>query len=398
MNKIPKDIDKWDSTKWMQQVVNCRPSSGGAVGVIFVWAGMAYSRQNLQDSKMAAFVIKPIQGSAAPTKFAEHLLSKIAGARSPNSQPIARRSPSGSGLMLALRIFRDRENDPVTKARWKQIFTNYDRADTFLIQETQIGIKEFGDAAIEQSGLATMLLDQQLMTNLGRLFAVDTLLGNGDRVGNMNMGNIIFKADGTLCSIDSTTVLTDYEAVMQQSRRLADMGFEQLNLPTLAANAVTVGNNPVFSTAQEKQFMGGKMPAVTPTSGMMEIFDVDVWWERTFKPNAVEGLTNRTDEKGNPLPDFPMPPEIAWSAALGWFKLGVETGIRDIDAQLSGLNWLLVKNSYFRFVTKYGGDPNLDWTNFKLRRRYIKLRNRNVPHEQALVTIKDYAARKFPGL
>jgi hypothetical protein len=41
-----KDIDKWDNNKWTQQVVNCRPSSGGAVGVVFVWAGMAYSHQS----------------------------------------------------------------------------------------------------------------------------------------------------------------------------------------------------------------------------------------------------------------------------------------------------------------------------------------------------------------
>lgn len=90
MQKTPKDIDKWDNNKWTQQVIKCVPSSGGAVGVIFVWAGLVFSRQNLQDTKMASFVIKPIQGSAAPTKFAENLLSRISGAHSPNSKPIAK--------------------------------------------------------------------------------------------------------------------------------------------------------------------------------------------------------------------------------------------------------------------------------------------------------------------
>lgn len=399
MNKIPKDIDKWDHDRWMRQVVNCRPSSGGAVGVVFVWAGMAYSRRNLQDSKTAAFVIKPIQGPAAPTKFAEHLLSRIAGAPSPNGKPLARRSPSGSGLLLALRMFRDRENDPVTKVRWQQVFTSYDCADTFLIQETQVGIKEFGDAAIEQSGLATMLLDQQLMTNLGRLFAVDALLGNGDRVSNMNAENIMFKSDGTLCSIDSTAILTDYNAVLEQNRRLAAAALGEVSsLENLTARAVTHGNNAVFSPPQENQIYAGGNPVAAPKTGLTNIYDVDAWWDSIFKTRAASHLTNRADQNGKSLPDLPAPPDADWNAAKIWFKLGVEVGIRDIDLQLSGLNWLLVKNSYFKFVTRYGGDPNLDWTNFKLRRRYIKLRNRSYTHEQALVDIKDFAARKFPGL
>ena len=396
---IPKDIDKWDNNKWTQQVVNCLPSSGGAVGVIFVWAGMAYSRQNVRNPKYAAFVIKPIQGSAAPTKFAEHLLSRIAGAHSPNSKPIPRRSYSGSGLVMTLKLFRDRETDPVTKARWQTVFQNYDRADAFLIQETQTGIKEFGDVAIEQSGLATMLLDQRLMTNLGRLFAVDALLGNGDRVSNMNTENIMFKQDGTLCSIDSTTVLTDYNAVMEQNRRLAAEAMGEVSsLENLAARAVTHGNDAVFSPRQEQQLFAGGNPVATPKTGLTNIFDVDTWWRDVFKPRAISHLTHRQDKEGRSLPDLTEPPDTAWDAAQIWFKLGVETGIREIDSQLSGLNWLLVKNSYFKFVQKFGGDPNLDWTNFKLRRKYIKLRNNKYNHEQALVAVKEYAVRKFPGL
>lgn len=401
VNKIPKDIDKWDNNKWTQQVVNCRPSSGGAVGVVFVWAGMALSRQNMNEAKMAAFVIKPIQGTAAPTKFAEHLLSRIAGAHSPNSKPIARRSPSGSGLMLTLKMFRSREADPVTKARWNEVFMYYDRADAFLIQETQIGIKEFGDVAVEQSGLAMMLSDQQLMINLGRMFAVDALLGNGDRVSGMNSGNIIFQADGTLCSIDSTTVLTEYQSVLNQ---------QGMSAKKWITNDLEKGSDTVMSPGQVRQNdinMSLDSPhdprfkpvATAPGAGLQMIYDVDTWWREMFVHAASLALVNRVDKNTNqPLPDLPIPPDTVWEQAKVWFKQGVDAGIRDIDSQLTVLNWLLVKNSYFRFTQKYGGDPNLDWTNFKLRRRYIKLRNRKYTHDQALVDIKDYAARKFPGL
>ncbi len=402
---IPKDIDKWDNNKWTQQVVNCRPSSGGAVGVIFVWAGMAYSRQNVQDAKMAAFVIKPIQGSAAPTKFAEHVLTKIGGALSPNSKPIPRRSYSGSGLVMTLKMFRDKETDPAIKARWQAVFQNYDRADTFLIQETQVGIKEFGDVASEQSGLAVMLSDQLLVTNLGKLFAVDTLLGNGDRVGNMNTGNIVFKTDGTLCSIDSTTVLTNFNDVLEQSRRLAQHALDDVARAESWANrAVNFGNTAVMTPRQENQMIANAhlampIPVVTtPPASFRDIYDLDSWWEGTFKASAVSHLTNRKDQNGSPLPDLPNPPDVVWNQAKVWFKLGVEQGMRDIDLKLSGLNWLLIKNSYKNYVNRYGGDPNLDWTNFKLRRRYIKLRNKKLTHDQALVDIKEYAARKFPGL
>lgn len=42
---IPKDIDRWDNNQWLRQMVYCKPSSGGAVGVVFAWAGRAYTKQ-----------------------------------------------------------------------------------------------------------------------------------------------------------------------------------------------------------------------------------------------------------------------------------------------------------------------------------------------------------------
>lgn len=385
---IPKDIDKWDNNKWTKQVVNCRPSSGGAVGVIFVWAGMAYSRQNVQDAKMAAFVIKPIQGSAAPTKFAEHILSKIGGAISPNSKPIPRRSHSGSGLMLTLKMFRDRETIPTVKDRWQQVFSHYDRADAFLIQETQIGIKEFGDEYREQSGLATMLLNTDLMFNLGKLFAADALIGNGDRLGSPNTGNIVFKSDGTLSSIDSTTILTNFQAIISDvSLKSNSAGGPDMSPNYWAANdVIKYGYQQVPSPVQMKQ----ANPTLAPSMGVEVLFNVDNWWTKIFRSHLEDGLRKEAiSQKVGVAP----PSETAWEHGKMHFKKGVDEGIRQIDMRLSGLNWLMMKNTYKSFVSRYGGDPNLDWTNFKIRRKYIKLRKKGISEDQALATIQEYVRK-----
>jgi hypothetical protein len=391
---IPKDIDKWDNNQWTKQVIYCKPSSGGAVGVVFVWAGRAYSQASLSKPSEAAFVIKPIQGSAAPTKFAEHMLSKIAGAVSPNSKPIPRRSAGGSGLVLVLKMFRDKEQDPKVKKRWQEVFAHYDRADAFLIQETQVGIKEFGDEYREEGGLKKLLTDQNLMTNLGKLFAADALIGNGDRLSNMNTGNIIFKPDGTLCSIDTTTILTNFNAIVSDSK--IGMYFtpdgSALNAQNWAANdIIKFGSVQAASQKQQNQFQkGGGGVVLAPSAALNSLFDVDNWWATQFRPHIENGLR----KEGITAPA----PEQVWTQAKTWFKAGVEQGIKQIDSKLSGLNWLMIKNKYKGFVTKYGGDPNLDWTNFKIRRMYIKLRKKGVSEEQALKDVQEYVNRKMPGL
>lgn len=391
---IPKDIDKWDNNQWMRQMVYCKPSSGGAVGVVFAWAGRAYSRQSLAKASEAAFVIKPVQGSPAPTKFAEHILSKISGAQSPNSKPISRRSTSGSGLVLTLKMFRDRENDPQIKNRWKEVFQHYDRADTFLIQETQIGIKEFGDEYREQSGLATMLLNTELMTNLGKLFVADALIGNGDRLSNMNTGNIIFKPDGTLCSIDTTTILTNFQAILNDttltSNTFNDMGTISASY-WATKDIIKTGGLQVPSARQQADYNKGKAPSVAPSFALDTMFDVDNWWNKMFRGHLEAGLQKLQ-------PPLNSPSETAWNHGKMCFKRGVEQGINQIDSKLSGLNWLLIKNKYKSYVTKYGGDPNLDWMNFKIRRRYIKLRKKGITEDIALKAIQDYVAKKMPGL
>lgn len=391
------EIEKWDNNKWNQQVVYCKPSSGGAVGVIFVWAGRAYSRQSFLNPSTAAFVIKPAQGSAAPTKFAEHMLGKIGGLISPNSRPIQRHSYSGSGLMLTLKMFRDKETDPIIKQRWLQIFSKYDLADGFLIQDVQSNIKEFGEEYRETGGLAKLLTDQTLMTNLGKLFAADALIGNGDRLSNANMGNVIFKPDGTLCSIDSTTILTDFQAILNDSSKLSNSSatnYIDVTAQNWATNDIVKnGWSQIPTPAQQKKYdplVSGTEPVLAPSFPLQSLDDVNTWWTNKFRPHLESGLTSMK-------PPLPSPADSVWDQAKTWFAAGVKEGIRQIDLQLSGFNWLLVKNKYKNYINRYGGDPNLDWTNFKIRRMYIKMLSKGYKEDAALEQVSKYVDKKFPA-
>src|SRR5262249_58910782 len=107
-----------------------------------------------------------------------------------------------------------------------------------------------------------------------------------------------------------------------------------------------------------------------------------------------EGEANK--QKGLPPPVPPRPNE--WDQGKTWFKEGVEEGCVEVDQKLSGLNWLTVKSKYKEYVKRFGGDPNLDWTNFKMRRMYYKLRRRGQSESQALAAVQEYAQKKYKGV
>jgi hypothetical protein len=415
MKKLPNDIQKWNK-RWGTDVAYCCPSSGGAVGIVFVWTGTVWNGGTQWNDKTqtsgafggykydeAAFVIKPIQGSAAPTKFAEHVLSKISGAHSPHSVPIKRTTVNAQSLINMLAKFRDRETNPTIKARWLAIFSHYQHADSLLIQETQKGITELGDQykpdayKVAGGGLDRILTDQTLMTNLGKLFAADALIGNGDRLSNMNTGNIVFKPDGSISSIDSTTVLTDFHAVLNDqtaTQLFTSDGSAFDRNHWVKDHVLKSGNTQVLNVVQQNAIMSGTaqgLPTLAPGGGVAEIFDVKTWWTNKFRKDLEEGLKKHS-------PGQMSPPENVWFQAELWFAAGVNAGIQQIDGKLSGFNWMLMKNKYKSFVNRFGGDPNLDWTNFKIRRKYIKLRKKGLSEADTLKNIQEYVKRKMPGL
>ena len=389
------DIARWSETDWKTRVRYAMPSGGGSVGVVFVWAEQPPIRPNPKVGT-ASFIIKPIKGSAAPTKFAELVLSKLAKATSPNSKGILHSQGtnrnSGKFIEEMLQKFKSMESDHLLVQRWGQVWPAYQTANSYLIQDNQQGITEFGDEYRTLWGLSTLLLNSKLMENLGRLFVADAMIGNGDRLCSPNTSNIVFKGNGQICAIDSATILASYEGFLKDTTNvswaISTFDDEKSN-PKGWTRAVVEGALAVPTDDEiahhKKTF---EPPKVSPPSfGMEVLFNPGDWFDRTFKSHLQDGLQKLGISDQDP-------DDFEWNLGKTAFLKGVALGEKELDKQLSGFNWLLVKSSYKSYVKKYGGDPNLDWTNFKLRRRYFKARRKGMSAEDAMEDARQYAAKK----
>lgn len=228
------------------------------------------------------------------------------------------------------------------------------------------------------------------MTNLGKLFAADAFIGNGDRLYQFNMGNILFKSDGSISAIDSAAILTNYNHILtiddnvKAGFGIADSS-EQWGNQIIVVQNHAGGANP--TRQQEASFNNtSRAPALPPAFGMNVLFDVDSWWTH-FKEHLISGL---------PQPPV-IPNESVWAVAKMNFKTRVDAGLKEVDSRLSGFNWLKMKSKYKEFVAKFGGDPNLDWTNLKVRRLYLKLRRRGATDIEAIAGVQRYITRKLPA-
>ena len=421
------EVAKWSPADWKNKVAFLRPSGGGAVGVAFVWTGTIMSplfdHKNLGYGNPGTcdFVLKPQKGNAATTKLAEKMLTDVAKMGSPNSHPIARNSPCGRAIM---ELIYAAKNGPVTdwhgkvvtaqtapdlkdeaekrRDRWNQVFAEYNGADYFLIQDAISGQQEMGDVIRTQSGLRHILRDKELITNLGKVFVADAVLGNGDRLCQLNTGNIMFSKGGKLWAIDSSTVLTGLEAMQKDFSTMSWGADFQGQKPDTVQWVNTIVNSPATQTprkADQPAFDKGQQPRLLPGFAMKTLFEPDRWWEETFKGHLNKTLTFETQEclKTNTPPPVPPRPH-EWDNAKVWFKAGVEEALRTVDQKLSRFDWLSLKSKYKSYVAKYGGSDNVDWTNLKIRRMYIKARSRGMSHELALEAVQDYAKFKFPGV
>jgi len=385
-------IKTWGIVQWQAQVKHVAPSEGGAVGVMFCWCrnpasdGPDYSRVGTAD-----FVVKPSPGSAATTKFAEKLMNKTLGAANVNTLPILRADPRFQAILAALGRSKQgvdnelsRNMGPASKAlydlqaRWNSVWPHYQSAASLLVQELAVGMAEFDKVMHDpRKGLGALLGNRQLMVNLGKLFAVDAVLGNGDRLCSLNGGNILFKeTSAQIYSVDSQAILVSYQGL-------------------LALGAITVKEwvQQILDTNAGVQLAEAPLQVQAPAFSMEKLYDVDHWWRSMFRGH----LQNSMQRHGETPPG-----EAVWHFALIWFKQGVEEGLRAVDSQLSGLNWLGVKSKFKSYEKRYGASGNLDWTNFKIRRMYVRMviADRNKPgtaaqkQQRALDRVVAYAARK----
>lgn len=378
------DVANWSESDWQKKVAYAMPSGGGAVGVIFVWVG----RPPTHPIKVgtSSFVLKPSQGSAAPTKFAEFLLSKIGGASSPHSKGIrhTQGQSKGAGKWVEdmLRRFKGKETDQGLVQRWAQVWPHYQGAGCYLIQETQTGVREFGDEYRTLWGLSTMLANGKLMHNLGRLFVADAMIGNGDRLCAPNTGNIMFKSGGKIAAIDSNTVLTNYQECLKldegHNAWCDNVVSKSLRTPTNWGLGITKMKTDGITS-------GGR---AMPSFEMVVLFEPAKWWENVFKSHLIDGLRKANMSEQEPL-------DWEWDNAWDHFKRGLDVAEKELDKRLSGISWLFLKMNFKRTISKHGADPNLDWTNFKVRRLYYRARRSGKSEQQALDEVSTYVTRKL---
>jgi hypothetical protein len=135
------------------------------------------------------------------------------------------------------------------------------------------------------------------------------------------------------------------------------------------------------------QLTATKGPVLAPGFSMRHFFDVDKWWSSQFRAE----LSDKVNQYGQAVPT-----EQEWSQARTWFKEGVEKGLKEVDSHLSGFNWLSVKSMFRKYQARYGSDANMDWTNFKMRRVYIKaIRAYPKDPKKALAAVEAYANKKL---
>lgn len=432
----PKDVMKWSAADWSQKVKHARPSGGGAVGVMFIWCRNPGSDgANYNDVSTSDFVLKPVAGSAAPAKFAEKFMSSVIGAKTVNTQGIPRSDRKFPAVLDVLAKFKNAlvmseayeislttnqkvtvtkhvlsnpktgvirgattaqrtfmsDKDKALLERWRKVWNNYEQAGTFLVQSLAKDQIELGDVykdTTNPDGIKNFLGDKTLMINLGRLFAVDAALGNGDRLASPNSGNILYSSKGEIWAIDSQTILQNFQEMKSASER----GFSQFN----SSDGLGSAKPEDFGRAL-KEGTYGQMPArshkdpdgvtLAPDFAMKHFYDVDKWWNLWFRAMLEEKGHNNHQT---------APTENEWSQAKAWFRQGVETGLKEVDSHLSGFNWLSVKSKFKKYERRYGSDLNMDWTNFKIRRVYIKaIRAYPKDPDKAISAVNAYAKKKL---
>ncbi len=396
---------KWTATQWGQLVKHARASGDGAVGVLFIWT------DDVPPFAIptAAFVAKPLGGSAASTKFAEKVLGTVVGADSPDSVELTKRSNGSAGLRLI--VTKLVKNGQMTKER----AAPYLKADSFVLQRMMHGYQEMSDAyKATPDGLKKILNNVALMKNLGKLAAADLILGNGDRVENGNFGNIMFNADGTLASIDSSSLLASFEQIAkasdQQNMDYFGGSFQSKdneNRRTAWVEGIARGGIAAPTDSQIKGFqakMTGGATAAPTLAPVAKMSAVEKGQHGSLFDEMKHELMGRVDRARGTANPITPPADNEWTEARRLFVMGFKDGLHAVDNLLGGKGkfrhgvfaskaWDGLKKDY-KEVGFSGVDPNLSWFSLVVRREmYMQLR-RGKTMEQAIAAGTALAAKK----
>ena len=390
-----RDAAKWSAWEWMNNVNRVRASGDGAVGVLFVWAKDVPPVGGEYTIPTASFIVKPLAGSAVSTRFAEAVLTKVADVDSPDSIELAKNSKGFNGVRSVV--------DEAIKKGWMEAARArpYLDAGSFVLQKMMRGYREMANDLEPEGGpdaLVRIITNDKLMKSMGKLAAADMIIGNGDRIQAMNMGNIMFNDDGTIAAIDSASILASFTQLIKVNEiregTLGMQGASQAELRNTYVERIAFGgvSAPTDLQLEHMKTTGkGRIKVATAPSASLQYGSVAAVENGTMFDNMRSILANKIKNRvGGPHP-LTAPTEANWTEAKKHFGDGFKEGLAIIDTLLGGKaayrrkflgssawksqEWKDLKKE-FKKAGQDGSDPNFSWHNLTIRRDvYMALRD-----------------------
>jgi hypothetical protein len=345
----------WDTAE------NVEPSEGGAMGgVMRVTIGRT------------VHILKAID-SGAGTKFGEAVLKHIGGATTTESQLVpAKTGAEGPSIIAMLAKFKDEATNPYLKKhsdsvptwktkykpRWDLNYPKFAGAKYLALQTNMVAL---GGVEMEEiwhdPERAKSLINPTLLHNLGRAMAADTLIGNADRFENMNTGNAFVMAHQMIGAIDTSTILQNYDAFVNQvtTGQVAPWMMSDINRDPAAAWVN-------FITQAGTELGHGLLAA--PSSRLPRMLATfDRWFKFSFRDPLYEKITG--------VIGVPPEKERLWLPVKRYIEEGFQEGMAKVDQLLTGQKYKDLKVGFKTQEAIYGPDANFDWRAFKARRTYI---------------------------
>jgi hypothetical protein len=390
-----RDAANWSAWEWVSNVSRVKASGDGAVGVLFVWANDVQAVGGEYSIPTASFIVKPLAGSAVSTRFAEKVLTKVADVDSPDSIELAPKTKGYNGVRAVV--------DDAIKKGWMDAARArpYQNAGSFVLQRMMRGYREMANDLEPEGGpeaLVRIITNHKLMKNMGKLAAADMIIGNGDRIEAMNMGNIMFNNDGTIAAIDSASILASFEQLIKVNEiREGTLGMEgasQAELRTAYVEKIAIGgvSAPTNLQLEHMKTTGpGRIKVATAPSASLQYARVEAVENGAMFDNMRGILLNKIKNRVDGPHALTPPTEANWIDAKKHFLAGFKEGLATIDTLLGGKaayrrkflgssawksqEWKDLKKE-FKKAGQDGSDPNFSWHNLTVRREvYMALRD-----------------------
>jgi hypothetical protein len=378
----------WQGTKikW-STASSVIPSSAGALG------GVAFATVGNETH-----VVKPGEGTAANTIFAEEILSEIGGAQTTESVPVAANSREGVEILAMLRNWKESsergENMPQHAQRWAQNFPFFERAQFFMVQQSMLNRKlgskqrpadenaEFSD--VYRNNPLLVLRDEKFLYNIGRALVADLLIGNADRLESINGGNFFVLGTSQVGAIDNEAFMPSMKAFKEDLER---RGQGVQDIENLWVDYLLGGG-----AALNKQ-----APTSAPAAANMGGFDIDRWTRTSFASYFYKRdtshnpqLTQEDEDRINLLVDagyedttyaaIPNPQQqkqvfensANWQKVTSAVKAGYNDGLKALRKQLTGSGMEKWTKRMGELEATFGSDrQGLDPAAFQVRGRYM---------------------------